>query len=46
MYPVLAWSEFRPNMHQALMVNGHYKTYMNDMCETSQKYITPMTKQG
>ena len=27
MYPVLTWSEFRADMHQAFMVNGHYTKY-------------------
>ena len=27
MYPVLACSEFRPDMYQAFMVNGHYTKY-------------------
>ena len=27
MYPVLRWSEFRPDMHQAFIVNGHYTKY-------------------
>ena len=27
MYTVLTWSEFRPNMYQAFMVNGHYTKY-------------------
>ena len=25
--PVLTWSEFRSDMHQAVMVNGHYTKY-------------------
>ena len=27
MHPVLTWSELRPDMHQAFMVNGHYTKY-------------------
>ena len=47
MYPVLTLSEFRPDMYQAFMGNGHYTTTtycMNNiqlhvfMCEISQKY--------
>ena len=27
-YPVLTWSEFRPDMHQAFMVNGQYQIWI------------------
>ena len=27
LYPVLTWSEFIPDMHQACMVNDHYTKY-------------------
>ena len=26
-YPVLTWGEFRSEIHQAFMVNGHYTKY-------------------
>ena len=26
-YPVLTWSQFRPDMHQAFMVHGDYTKY-------------------
>ena len=30
-YPVLTWKEFRSDMHQAFMVNGHYTKYESNI---------------
>ena len=27
LYPVMTWAEFRSDMHQAFIVNGHYTKY-------------------
>ena len=41
LYPVLTWSEFRPDMHQDFMIHSHMPN-MNNMqlfvCEMSQQY--------
>ena len=50
MYPVLPWSEFRPDLHQAFMINVHYTQNMNNiqlfMCEVSQKIHNSYDKIG